>query len=181
MLSPEFFVSAPVNRLTFTAMITFAGLWTYFDDFGRGEDEAALIKAAVWPRRRSQTEAKVAADLDAIAAEELICRYQVDGTPLIHSPSWDEHQKISHKTPSKLPPCPVHEPDDHAAYLRLHPPRLHSLRNGSGMEREPLGSGSRPPPDLLRASRASGKGLRLQDCKKAGRAVQDRCKQLLSN
>ena len=155
MLSPEFFVSAPVNRLTYTAMITFAGLWTYFDDYGRGEDEAALIKAAVWPRRRSQTEAKVAADLDLIASEDLICRYQAGGMPVIHSPSWDEHQKISHKTPSKLPPCPVHEPEDHAAYLRLHPPNLHALRNGSGNAPERLGSGSRPPPGLARVRESS--------------------------
>jgi hypothetical protein len=157
MLSPEFFVSAPVNRLTFSAMITFAGLWTYFDDYGRGEDDAALVKAAVWPRRRSQTEAKVALDLDLIAAEDLICRYRVDGLPLIHSPSWDEHQKISHQTPSKLPPCPIHEPDDHAAYVRLHPPKLHALQNGSGTVPESLGSGSRPPPPLARVRESSNR------------------------
>lgn len=157
MLSPEFFSSAPVNRLPFTAMITFAGLWCYFDDYGRGEDEAALIKAAVWPRRRAQTEQKVTQDLAAIEAEDLICRYQADGLPLIHSTSWDEHQKISHKTPSKLPPCPVHEPDDHAAYVRLHPPKLHAIRNGSGTAPESLGSGSRPPPPLARVRESSNR------------------------
>ena len=100
MLSPEFFSSAPVNRLPIPAMITFAGLWCYLDDYGRGEDDAALVKAVVWPRRRSQTEAKVAADLDAIEGERLTCRYEASGERLIHIPSWDEHQKISHKTPS---------------------------------------------------------------------------------
>ena len=74
MLSPVFFTSAPVNNLTYTAMITFAGLWCYFDDYGRGEDHAALVKAAVWPRRRQMTERKVAADLNLIAAEQLTCR-----------------------------------------------------------------------------------------------------------
>lgn len=49
MLSPEFFISAPVNRLSYTAMITFAGLWCYFDDFGRGEDDAALVMARRMP------------------------------------------------------------------------------------------------------------------------------------
>ena len=157
MLSPEFFISAPVNRLPFTAMITFTGLWCYFDDFGRGEDDAALIKAAVWPRRRAHTEAKVAQDVAAIEAEELICRYQVDGTRVIHSTSWDEHQKISHKTPSKLPPCPVHEPDDHAAYLRLHPSKLRALRNSSGTAPEKLGNDSRPPPLLARVRESSNR------------------------
>ena len=157
MLSPEFFISAPVNRLPYTAMITFAGLWCYFDDYGRGEDDAALIKAAVWPRRRAQTEAKVALDLDLIAAEDLICRYHVSSVALIHSPTWDEHQKISHPSPSKLPPCPVHEPTDHAAYVRLHPPKLHSLRSDSGNAPETLGSGSRPPPSLARVRDSSNR------------------------
>ena len=168
MLSPEFFVSAPVNRLPFTAMITFAGLWCYFDDYGRGEDDPALVKAAVWPRRRSQTEAKVAADLDLIVAEGLICRYSMategghgpvtlpsrdtasgvihsqemakissrdQPARLIHSPSWQEHQKISHRTPSKLAPCPIHETEEHSFYLRQH-----------SRFPENLASGSRPPP-----------------------------------
>ena len=157
MLSPEFFISAPVNRLPVTAVITFAGLWCYFDDYGRGEDDAALVKAVVWPRRRAHTEAKVASDLDLIAAEDLICRYEMDGLKVIHSTSWDEHQKISHKTPSRLPPCPLHEPDDHAAYVRLHPPKLHTLRNDSGMIPETLTNGSRPPPVLARARDSSNR------------------------
>lgn len=179
MLSPEFFSSAPVNRLPFTAMLTFAGLWCYFDDYGRGEDDAALIKAAIWPRRRSMTEAKVRADLELIAAEELVCRYEAsqalakspleggNGTVtllsryqplrLIHSPSWDEHQKISHKTPSKLTPCPKHEPEMHADYLRK-----------LGRFPETIPSDSRPPPHTLRHGsltappRARGRRARLK-------------------
>src|SRR5262245_11670581 len=96
MLSPEFFTSGPVNNLPVTAMVTFAGLWCYFDDAGRGEDDAALVKSVVWPRRRSQSEARVASDLAAIAAQNLICRYEVGSVRLIHSPSWQEHQKVSH-------------------------------------------------------------------------------------
>ena len=139
MLSPEFFTSAPVNRLPVTAMVTFAGLWCYLDDYGRGEDDTALIKAAIWPRRRSQSEQKVAADLNAIEAEGLICRYShtlprlssrefstvknwqsdqsvTDIRRLLHIPTWAEHQKISHPTPSKYPPCPKHESTENAAY-----------------------------------------------------------------
>jgi hypothetical protein len=152
MLSPEFFSSAPVNRLPFTAMITFAGMWCYLDDFGRGEDDTALVKAAVWPRRRSQTESKVAADLDLIVAEDLLCRYAAPvihsqelvkipsrdhAERLIHSPSWREHQKISHPTPSKFAPCPIHEIEAHTIYVRER-----------GGFPESLTSGSRPPPEL---------------------------------
>lgn len=168
MLSPEFFTSGPVNRLSIPAMVTFAGLWCYVDDYGRGEDDTALIKAAIWPRRRSQSEAKVAADLDAIAAEGLICRYVAgkgSAKPdsevvtewsrnqpvttllrLIHMPTWDEHQKISHKTASKLPPCPEHEP---SAYLLERGKIPERSRNGAGTEPESFAMRSgRPPPSL---------------------------------
>ena len=151
MLSPEFFSSAPVSRLPLSAVVTFAGLWCYFDDYGRGEDDVALIKAAVWPRRRAQTEARVAADLDSIASEGLICRYQIGNIPLIHSPSWDEHQKPSHKTPSRLPPCPAHEPGEHASYLRQRGDGRDRFRKVSGIAPENLASHSgRPPPSRVR-------------------------------
>lgn len=148
MLSPDFFTSRPVNSLSFSAMITFAGLWTYFDDYGRGEDDPALVKAAVWPRRRSMTEARVAADLDSIAAQELICRYTVAQVRLIHSPNWGEHQKISHPTASKLPPCKEHEPEQWASYLQERRDGRDRFRNGSGKapEENPNRSGRSPPP-----------------------------------
>jgi hypothetical protein len=187
MLSPEFFSSAPVNRLPIPAAMTFAGLWCYLDDFGRGEDDAALVKAVVWPRRRSQTEAKVARDLDLIVAESLLCRYVTPvihsqelvkipsrdhAERLIHSPSWPEHQKISHPTPSKFMPCPIHEIQLHAAYLRE-----------CTRFPESLARGSRPPPEQLpsvsasraRASRPFEESLRKQDCKKAGAPLRERC------
>jgi hypothetical protein len=146
VIAPEFFSSAPVNKLPVSAMITFAGLWCYFDDFGRGEDDAALVKAVVWPRRRSQTERLVAQDLDAITKEGLVCRYEVGGTALIHSPSWSEHQKISHKTASKLPPCPHHEPDAYDDYLQQHGDGRDRFRNRSGvvLEHGRNGSGVTP-------------------------------------
>ena len=142
MLAPEFFSSGPVNKLPIPAMLTFAGLWCYFDDSGRGEDDPALVKAAVWPRRRAQTEARVASDLAAIAAEGLICRYEVGDVRLIHSPSWYEHQKISHASPSRLPPCPFHEAGLYAHFLQEHGDGLDRFRKDSGEIPERLRSGS---------------------------------------
>lgn len=153
MLSPEFFTSRPVNELSITAMLTFAGLWVYLDDYGRGEDDAALIKATVWPRRRSHTEAKVEADLALIAAQGLICRYEVGGYPLMHSPSWAEHQKISHKTASTLPPCPEHDPGLFEHFRMDSGGALERYRNGSGaMPRQSSSvqvSSVKPSPSLV--------------------------------
>lgn len=138
MLAPEFFTSLTVNRLPIPAMITFAGLWCYADDYGRGEDDVTMVKATVWPRRRSHTEAKVAADLDAIEAEGLICRYVVAGYPLLHLVSWHEHQKISHRSESKLPPCPHHEPGLWESFRMDSGGPLDKFRSDSGATPERL-------------------------------------------
>lgn len=108
MISPDFFTSRPVAALPIPAMVTLVGLWVYVDDYGRGEDDVPLVKATVWPRRK-YAETKVSDDLAAIATQRLICRYVVAGYELLHFPSWEEHQKISHRTESKLPPCPTHD------------------------------------------------------------------------
>lgn len=133
MLSPEFFTSWPVNRLPIPAMVTFAGLWVYFDDYGRGEDDTALIKAAVWPRRRTISERTIAAHLGLIEAEHLICRYEIAGYPIMHSPSWHEHQKISHRAEPRLPPCPDHERGLHEDFRRDSGGALEKFRSGSGV------------------------------------------------
>jgi hypothetical protein len=132
MISPEFFTSIAVNALPIAAMVTFAGLWIYFDDYGRGEDDTALIKAAVWPRRRAVSERVIAAHLDLIEAEHLICRYQIVGYPIMHSPSWHEHQKISHRAEPRLPPCPEHEPGLHDDFRRDSGGPLEKFRSTSG-------------------------------------------------
>lgn len=113
MIHPEFFTSATLARLDPRTLVTFAGLWIYCDDFGRGEDDASFVAAAVWPRRHDIGAAEVEADLTELAAVGVLCRYRVGTdmgtdlwtTPLFHLPSWFEHQKVSHPTPSKLPPC----------------------------------------------------------------------------
>lgn len=132
MLSPEFFLSRTLNDLPVQTMVTFAGIWCWADDFGRGEDDETLVKAAVWPRRRSMTEAKVRADMDALVGKSVLCQYAIEGHELIHVVNWREHQKISHPTKSKLPPCPEHEPEGWASFLMDDDPALAKFRNNSG-------------------------------------------------
>lgn len=141
MIKPEFFTSQPVNNLSPTGMLTFAGLWIYCDDFGRGEDNLALIRAALWARRASHTEKKLAEDLDAIAREGLMHRYVVGGAALLHIPSWLEHQKVNHPTESKLPPCPQHEPGLWDVFRRDSGGPLERFRSGSRMAQESLSEG----------------------------------------
>lgn len=110
MISPEFFRSETLATVPLAARITFAGLWVYCDDEGRGKDNPALIEADVWPLDSTHSERKVAADLQKLAAIGSICRYECCGRQL-HIPAWHLWQKISHPTPTRLCPCPRHDPE----------------------------------------------------------------------
>lgn len=132
MISPEFFTSSTMNALPIQTMLTFAGIWCWADDFGRGEDDEKLVRASVWVRRPSMTEKRVRADMDALAATEALCQYLVNDIRLIHVTSWNEHQKISHPAKSKLPPCQIHESEAWAAFLMNTDAALHKFRSDSG-------------------------------------------------
>lgn len=136
MIHPDFFTSATMNALTVQQMLTFAGIWCWADDFGRGEDDESLVKAAVWPRRKAITDTKVRADLDALIAHGVLCGYEVAGERLVHVVNWQEHQKVSHPTKSKLAPCPTHEPDEWEKFTSGDFPAMSRFRSDSRISRE---------------------------------------------
>lgn len=132
MLAPEFFTSSTMNDLPVEATFTFAGMWCWADDYGRGEDDEALVKAAVWPRRRKFTEKVVRNHMDALIAAEVLCAYSVNGIRLIHVVSWNEHQTISHPTKPKVAPCQEHEPDAWEKFVNDTDTARQKFRNSSG-------------------------------------------------
>lgn len=125
-LKREFFEDDKVVALSIRARLTFAGLiCCHVDDYGRGKDDARLIRAAVWPLDDDVTVEDVAEDLREINLQGLIVRYdeltsgrrglrpKKPRTPVAHVakylciPSWSSHQKVSHPTKSKIPPPPA--------------------------------------------------------------------------
>jgi hypothetical protein len=84
-------------------------LWGYLDDHGRGVDDARLIKADCLPLDDDVTRHMVDEWIASIAKDGPLCRYDVAGKRYLHAPSWSEHQRPSHPSPSKIPPCPLHE------------------------------------------------------------------------
>lgn len=138
MIHPDFFESATMNALPIPTMMTFAGIWCWADDYGRGEDDEALVKAAVWPRRRSMTEKKVRESMDQLAEAGVLCRYEVAGHALLHVTSWREHQKVSHPSKPKVPPCPHHEPDAWEEFVNATDSPREKFRQPSGGPRERL-------------------------------------------
>lgn len=115
-IKPMMFRSSTVTSWPVDVRWTFAGLFCYCDDEGRGRDDASLIKADIWPRDRRVTEAKIDSWLDLIAATKgddgtaPICRYEVDGVRFLHLTK-PEHQKVNRPSKSLIPHCPLHEPD----------------------------------------------------------------------
>lgn len=107
-IKPDAFTSDSLSSVPRGTRWTFAGLWTYADDAGRGRDDVRLIKAALYPLDDDVTLADVAEDLELLAGIGGICRYVVAGRNYLHMPKWG-HQKINRPTPAKSPPCPVHE------------------------------------------------------------------------
>lgn len=111
-IKPTFFTSLTITQLPRDARLTFAGLWTYVDDEGRGIDDARLIKAALWPLDEDVTPAVVAAHLVAAERLGLVIRYAVAGRNYLAVRNFREHQKISKPQASKFPPPPSDEHRD---------------------------------------------------------------------
>ncbi|HEU4542083.1 MAG TPA: hypothetical protein VFR23_13230 [Jiangellaceae bacterium] len=97
-------------QVPLTAAYTYVYLPTVLDDAGRAKDQPAVLNGHLWPLRADEhsTEA-MAADLDALSAAGLICRYTVDESAYLHDPAWRPRQRIARPEPSILPPCPTHE------------------------------------------------------------------------
>ena len=106
-IKPSVFSSLTVSSWPVEVRWTFAGLWTYLDDAGRGIDEPRLVKAEIYPLDDRMTPAKVRQHLDMIEESGPLCRYSHKGIHYFHVTSWREHQRINRPTPSKFPPCPT--------------------------------------------------------------------------
>jgi hypothetical protein len=134
-IKPEMRTSITVSMWPREVRYFFILLWGYFDDYGRGVDDELLIASDCFPRDRDITPEIVDGWLEDIAESGPLCRYEVDGRRYLHAPNWREHQKPSHPTRSKIPPCPDDEPDDFKRWREINPQRL---TNRSRKSRESL-------------------------------------------
>lgn len=105
-IKPSFFTSPDIAHLPYTARLTFIGLWTYVDDAGRGQDDARLIKGALWPLDDKHTVRKVEDDLRVLAEGGQIVRYEADGRRWLAVVVW-EHQRINRPSKITTPPPPL--------------------------------------------------------------------------
>lgn len=113
-IKPEAFTSEDMAAIPRAARWTFAGLWTYCDDEGRGRADPRLIRAALYPLDDDVTSQCIGSELSLLEQVGLICRYEHDGKGYFHVPTFKIHQHPNRPQGSKLPPCPHSE----------HPPRV---------------------------------------------------------
>lgn len=115
-VKPELRTSEVVASWPFEIRYFFVLLWGYLDDKGRGLDVPKTIAGDCFPHDDQVTPAKVNRWLNIMAATKVspgkeppICRYEAGGRRYLHSVNWPEHQKPNRPSPSRLPPCPLHE------------------------------------------------------------------------
>jgi hypothetical protein len=137
MLSPEMFTSRSVNAQPVATRWTWAGLLCYLDDYGYGEDAAALVHAAVWPRDEMYTITDVEADLAKLTDADSLCRFTCCDKNQIHAVNWREWQTVPHPGKPRFCVCPDHSRDAHEIHLNASRERheLLSLKEISSDQR----------------------------------------------
>lgn len=115
-IKPDFFRSDSVSELSIRARLTWIGLWTYCDDYGRGDARPRMVAAGIYPVDPIVSVADVEDDLAELAAAGRISLYSVAGKPYVQITNWDEHQKIDRRSTDHFPAPesadPAHIPAD---------------------------------------------------------------------
>lgn len=114
-VKPEMRRSRTVCAWPIPVRYTFVGLLGYCDDLGRGLDDPRLVKAELYPIDDVMTPGKVDQHLEVIRDSGILCRYEVLGEKYFHVVSWGEHQRVNRPSPSRIVPCPEHEPNGETA------------------------------------------------------------------
>lgn len=100
-IKPDLWTDGKVVQLPYEARLLFVGMWNFADDDGRMWDEPDRIKMQVFPADQCD----VWSLIDLLVAIELVERFEVpDGRRFLQVPGFAKHQKISHKTPSRIFP-----------------------------------------------------------------------------
>jgi hypothetical protein len=112
-LKPETFQSETLANVSLEAERTFLGLSTQADDRGRFRWQPKTLNGVLWSERGNHQVAKFELELAELISEHALCRYVgCDGKIYGHLVRWDSHQKVDKPSPSRIPPCLEHQPQD---------------------------------------------------------------------
>jgi hypothetical protein len=115
-VKPSLRTSRVVAQWKFEVRYFWVLLWGYLDDKGRGLDIPKSIAGDCFPLDDKITAGVIDRWLYLMATTKIdpdrdppVCRYEVAGTRYLHCVYWDDSQRPNRPSPSRLPPCPVHE------------------------------------------------------------------------
>lgn len=143
-IKPDFFTSDTVSALPLRARLTWIGLWTHCDDYGRCRNNVKLVKAAVWPLDDVSLR-DIEDDLTALAKAGVIYGYTgPDGKEYLQVTGWNEHQKVDRPSKSPIPApeggiVPVQPPDILATSSRGSREALDTAREDASNPRDRKG------------------------------------------
>ena len=103
---PGFFTDDKVGRLSRDARLFFFGVLSESDDEGRLVDAPKRLAGVIYPFDDDVTPKKVEKWLDELVAQRMVLRYTHEGGKFLYIRKFKDHQKMSHPTPSSLPPPP---------------------------------------------------------------------------
>lgn len=102
-LKPEHRQHRKVGPLSHFTYRLWVGMILEADDEGRLVCEAEQLRALIFGYHKKVSLPPIEESLTTLARLGLIRLYEQNGTRYADFPSWLDHQRISHKTPSKLP------------------------------------------------------------------------------
>jgi hypothetical protein len=103
---PAFFTDDKVGRLSRDARLFFFGVLSEADDEGRLVDAPKRLAGVIYPFDEDVTPKKVTRWIDELVEQQMVLRYTHEGGSFLYVRKFKAHQKMSHPTPSTLPPPP---------------------------------------------------------------------------
>lgn len=104
MIDPAIWQSESMAGLTRDQRLLFIGLFSNADDQGRMRGNPNLIRSQVFPFDEDITTDDIRRDLQAIAKQDCIIIYEVEGKELIQLAHWWDYQSPQWAYPSKYEP-----------------------------------------------------------------------------
>ena len=160
-IKPEFWTDKRVAGWDVFTRLTFIGLLSAADDYGRGSAEPAVLAAALYPfdlsREPIETLASVSRALATLSREGRIKCYTISGESFYEVVNWRRHQRVDKPGRSRIPTPSAEfdglerqEPRQNSARVsresRETSSRLSRLDQGSGIRDQ--GSSPLPPCDV---------------------------------
>lgn len=137
-IKPDLWANGKIARVSRDARLLFLGLITESDDEGRLLGSPKRLAGVLFPHDSDVTATKLARWMRELSREGLARCYAHEGVEYVELPGFNEHQRISHATPSRLPPPDPDAPEMFPGVSGISP---EDLRPDLGSRNKDLGRG----------------------------------------